>query len=128
MGKPSLFEQFGFEGATRVALALYDRVMESDRLERYFRGVDMERLVEHQSLFLAFIMGGPASYSDEELKAVHRPLEIEAEAFEEMLSLLRAVLEGEDIPAADVEDVVGKLALRRPSIVVGRTGSGNRVA
>lgn len=128
MAEPSLYQQFGFEGATRVVLSLYDRVMESDRLERYFRGVDMERLVEHQTMFLAFIMGGPASYSDEELKMVHRPLDIDAEAFDEMLNLLRVVLEDEGLPENDIETVVAEFAGRRPSIIAGRKGSGNRVA
>jgi hemoglobin len=128
MGESSLFDRFGFEGATRVALSLYDGVMESERLERYFRDVDMERLVEHQALFIAFVMGGPVSYSDDELKLVHRPLGIEQAAFDEMLGILRGVLEGEGLSSADVETIMTAFTARRPFIVVGRKGSGNRVA
>jgi len=128
MAEPSLFDRFGFEGATRIALGLYDGVMESDRLERHFRDVDLERLVEHQALFIAFIMGGPASYSDAELKLVHGPLGIDQAAFDEMLDVLRGVLQVEGLVDEDITEVMTQFTSRRPSIVSGRKDSGNRVA
>lgn len=128
MATATLFDRLGIQGATGMALALYDRAIASERLEPYFRGVDMQRLVEHQALFLAYIMGGPASYSDEELRRTHAPLHIDQPAFEEMLGMLREVLAEWDLGPADIEQVMAAMTSRRPSIIGGRKRSGPRVA
>lgn len=52
MEDSDLFHRLGgLTGVSRIVLALYDRVLASARLEPYFRGVDMRRLVEHQANF-----------------------------------------------------------------------------
>ena len=88
----------------------------------------MEKLVEHQSMFLASILGGPASYSDDELRAVHRHLEIKQDAFDCMLILLRDSLQQEGLSATNTEVVLEEFDGRRASIIANGNGSGNRVA
>jgi hemoglobin len=118
MGKSNLFQRIGgLEGTTRIALSLYDRVMESERLEPFFAGVDMQRLVDHQARFLGSIMGGPDSFTDQELKAVHGPLAIDRESFREMIAQFRLALEDHDVPSADIEIVLADLTKREPCIV-----------
>lgn len=119
----------GLPGITRIALALYDRVTQSERLECFFAGVDMRRLVDHQARFLASLVGGPASVTDEELKAVHARLGIDRETFLEMLEQFRQVLEDHQAEPADTEHVLAELARREPCIVTRRNRKGgSRVA
>jgi hemoglobin len=118
MGKHNLFERLGgLEGTTRIALSLYDRVLESERLEPFFAAVDMQRLVDHQARFLGSIMGGPESFTDDELKMVHGPLTIDRESFREMLVLFRLAMEDHDVPTNEIDVVIADLAKRESCIV-----------
>jgi len=60
----------------------------------YFAGTDMRRPIDHQTRFIAFLRGGLASYSDEQLRKVRSHAAIDREAFEEMVDLLTETLEG----------------------------------
>jgi sugar (pentulose or hexulose) kinase len=64
-------------------------------------------------------MGGPTSYSNVVLHETHRHLDIDDQAFEEMISLFRATLEGTNIAHADVETIIADLNARRIYIVAG---------
>jgi hemoglobin len=126
--RANLFDRLGLEGASRISLGLYDRILQSDQIGGFFAGVDMQRLIEHQALFLSSIMGGPESHSDADLKHVHAPLAIDHESFELMLGMLREVLESENLPVNDVAAIVAAYTQRRPCIVTSRKRSGPRVA
>ena len=66
MGTKTTFERLG--GFARVRLIVsdfYDKVLDSERLARHFAGIDMRQLIDHQTKFIAAIMGGPAAFSDE---------------------------------------------------------------
>lgn len=129
MAPTELFDRLGgMERASKIVLALYDRVLASPVLEPYFRETDMRRLVEHQAKFLASVMGGPPSHTDEELKVIHAGLAIDHAAFKEMLAQLRAVLESEGLATGDVEFVLAAYRRREPCIVTRRQGPGSRVA
>jgi hemoglobin len=51
----------GFPTLSRIVMDFYDRVIDSDVLGPFFEDVDMRRLVDHQTKFVAWLMGGPAS-------------------------------------------------------------------
>jgi len=55
----TLFDKYGgFATVSRIVSAFYDEVLESEQLRPYFRGLDMRRLVDHQTKFIAALMGG----------------------------------------------------------------------
>jgi hemoglobin len=95
----------------------YDRALDSDRIGPYFGDVDMRRLVDHQTKFIASLMGGPASYTNETLRNVHAPLAIDEPAFAEVLALLTEVLEDHGVDPADVDAIAGAFESRRSVIV-----------
>lgn len=114
----TLFEQYGgFAKVSRIVSSFYDRVLESQILQPYFTNVDMRRLIDHQTKFLAQAMGGPASYTNQQLERVHRHLQINAAAFEEMHTLLRETLEDFGVEAGDIESVIDEIVNRRGLIV-----------
>ena len=106
----TMFERYGgFANVSKIVMAFYDRVLDSDIIGDYFEHVDLRSLVDHQTKFISQVMGGPEAYSNEALQRVHAKLNIDAAAFEEMTVLLRETLEDFEVEPPDVEHVVGHI-------------------
>jgi hemoglobin len=114
----SLFEKYGgFANVSKIVMAFYDAVLDSDLIGPFFDDVDMARLVDHQTKFIASVMGGPASYSDEMLRQVHAPHAIDRAAFDEMAAILRRTLVDFGVEAADVDTILGGIEARSASVI-----------
>jgi hemoglobin len=114
----TIYEKYGgFAGISRVVLDFYDKVLDSDEIGDYFDGVDMKRLVDHQTKFIAYVTGGPADFSDSRLQQVHAHLNISGDDFEEMKRLLAETLREHNYAEADVKTVIGAIEERRTAIV-----------
>lgn len=114
----SLFHRYGgFANVSKIVMAFYDQVLDSDIVGDYFIDVDMPALVDHQTKFISSLMGGPASYSDEALERIHAKLSIQKEAFDEIVNLLRETLEDFDMDPADVDQVIDGMRARERFIV-----------
>jgi len=114
----SLYEHYGgFAIASRIVMAFYDKVLDSDVLAAYFEDTDMRRLVDHQTKFVTSLMGGPASYTDEMLRQIHQRLAIDDASFDEMARLFRATLETFAMEPEHVEALVSEITSRRDLIV-----------
>ena len=114
----SIFQRYGgFASISRVVSAFYDKALESPLLSPYFADSDMRKLIDHQTKFISALMGGPASYSDEELERVHRHLDITERDFEEMVMLLKETLEDFDFEMSDIAAVQGEITRRKRYIV-----------
>lgn len=114
----TMFERCGgFSRLRKLVSSFYDKVLDSPLLQRHFETVDMRALVDHQTKFVAQVMGGPASYSDEVLRRVHAPLGITSAEFREMLGLLRESMEENDFEASDIEHLCREVTRREPMIV-----------
>ena len=114
----TLFERYGgFGTVSKLVLAFYDRVLESEILAEYFEDVDMRRLIDHQTQFISQIMGGPVAYTDDMLRQLHAHLAIHDAAFDEMLALLTETFEDFEMEDDDIDQVMGQMADRREIIV-----------
>jgi hemoglobin len=114
----NLFEKYGgFSTVSRIVMQFYDKALDSDILADYFEDIEMERLIDHQTKFVASLMGGPASYTDDMLKQLHAHLDIDDKAFDEMATLFRATLEETGMDPEDVALVAGEIIKRRSVIV-----------
>ena len=117
----TMFERYGgLPFVTRFVLSFYDRVLASIRLAPFFAHSDMQRLVEHQAKFISTVMGGPTSYSNAVLREAHAHLDIDDQAFDEIIDLFKATLEDSKIAASDVEIIIADLNARRRYIVRSR--------
>lgn len=124
----SVLERYGgFPFLSRVVMAFYDKALDSDVLAPYFEDVDMRRLIDHQTKFVAFLMGGPASYSNDHLAHVHARLKIDQDAFETMIVAMEETLEDFDMEEADITAVLHELRSRAPWIITA-PGPGAAVA
>lgn len=114
----TLYERYGgFAAVSRLVMAFYDNILDSDKLADYFDDVDMRRLIDHQTKFIASLMGGPASYSNEVLRNVHRSLNIDHSSFDELVSVLRKTLSEFKVEIDDIETIVEAIEERRFVIV-----------
>lgn len=121
MPAETIFERYGgFAKVSRVVSSFYDRVLDSPLLAPYFAGIDMRRQIDHQTKFIAALMGGPASYTREHLQRVHARLGITDEAFDELTLLLRETLEDFDFAEGDIAAVYGEVVAYRSTVVTRR--------
>jgi hemoglobin len=114
----SIFHRYGgFSKVSRVVSSFYDRVLDSPVTAPYFADIDMKRLIDHQTKFIASLMGGPASYTQEHVERIHGPLGITEEAFYETLELLKETLEDFDFAHEDISKVAGEMMSFRTFVV-----------
>lgn len=117
----TLYERHGgFVTVRKVVSDFYDRVLDSEVLARHFRHTDMRVLVDHQTRFISFLLGGPASYSDEHIERVHARLAITLPEFDEMVLTLTETLEDHGFSDTDVAMVEQALRQREGVIVTAR--------
>ena len=114
----SIFLRYGgFASISKVVSAFYGKAIESPLLGPYFENIDMPRLIDHQTKFFSALMGGPASFSNEELERAHSRLDINDQEFQEMVDLLKETLEDFDFDDSDIAIVHGEILKRKRYIV-----------
>ena len=114
----TLFTRYGgFATVSRIVSDFYGRVLDNDLLAPHFSGVDMRRQIDHQTKFVAYLMGGPASFSDEHLERVHSHMDIDDEAFDEIVEVFRETLEDHDMDESDIGEIIAELAVRKRLVV-----------
>ncbi len=114
----SLYDKYGgFNMVGKIVHGLYEKILVSELLEPYFKNTDINRLMNHQTLFFSSIMGGPVSYDDGQLEKIHRRLSVTDEAFDEVVELLEEVLEDFDVEEKDIETLMDIVVDAKPQIV-----------
>ncbi|MCW5747184.1 MAG: group 1 truncated hemoglobin [Alphaproteobacteria bacterium] len=102
----SMFQRYGgFSVIRQVVGAFYDRVLASPPLARYFENVAMERLIDHQTKFVATLMDGPASFNDDHIRRVHAHLGINRAELEVAADLLHETLLDFGVEVDDAAEV-----------------------
>jgi hemoglobin len=117
-----LFERLG--GFARVRLiiaAFYDQVLETESLGAYFARADTRRLIDHQTKFMAQLMGGPVAFGDDVLRRAHAGLGVTREDFRLMAEILRDTLDDHGLQPSDVDQVLREFT-RREALIVAREG------
>jgi len=114
----TIFEHYGgFASVSRVGMSFYDKLLSSFLTSTYFAKTDMKQLVDHQKKFMSSVMGGPASYTNENLERIHAQLCITELAFMESVELLTEILEDNDFEDEDEQYVEDDLMSRKNFIV-----------
>jgi len=118
MASQSLFQKYGgFAKVSRVVLTFYDKVLDSEQIGDFFDDIDMSRLVDHQTKFIASTLGGPASYTNDRLRQLHAHIGISDRDFDEMAKLLSEALEEHGFEPGDRMSVMLEIESRRSFIV-----------
>ena len=113
----SLFEKYGgFSTIHSIVTEFYNSVLDSDEVGLFFDDTDMESLIDHQTKFISFLLGGPVSYPEAKLKAAHATLDIQAQHFDTIKSLLSETLLAFNVEASDIDAVMEKIESYRSAI------------
>jgi len=116
--KPTMFDRYGgFASVHKLVFSFYDKMLDSDIVAPYFENTDMARLVDHQTKFVSQVMGGPVTYTNEVLDQVHRRLNIDQKALNEMARLLEETLLEDGVESGDVRKIMADIKSRQPYIV-----------
>jgi hemoglobin len=115
----TLFDKYGGVPTIRLIVkAFYKQVLSRPNLRRYFEGVDMDRLIEHQVEFIAFALGKPKThYPDSSLKEGHRGLGITSTSYDEAVGILHGILSNFQVEHDDINTILGVLYSKRHLIV-----------
>ncbi len=114
----SIYEKYGgFKTISRIVMSFYELALESDQIGDYFEDIDMPRLIDHQTKFVSSLVGGPASFSDDRIQAVHRHLNISHDDFNEMSDLFAQALEMHGMADADIQVALSAIEEKRTIIV-----------
>ncbi len=103
---------------SRIVSAFYDKVLDSENLAKFFVGIEMSRQIDHQTKFMASIMGGPASFTADHLERAHKDLKITTPDFDELAMLLKETFEDFKIAESNIADIMRDVNDRR-SIIIG---------
>jgi hemoglobin len=116
----TLFNKYGgFAKISKVVLELYDRLLDDDDVGPFFDDVDMARVVDHQTKFVSALLGGPASFTDDQIRRVHADIEISDRHFEKLKSILNGTLTDFGLEPDDVLTVLDAFEERRGLVVSG---------
>ncbi len=114
----SIFDKIGgFSTVGKIVHSFYEKVLDEDDLAPFFQGIDMERLVRHQTDFLCFVMGGPVSYTGRALKESHAKLKIGVADFELISDLLEETFEEADLEDKDIASLLKVISSNEDDIV-----------
>ena len=116
-----MFERYGgFASVSKIVMTFYDRLLDDDDVGVYFDDIDLPRLVDHQTKFIASVMGGPAAFTDEHLRRVHAKHKITSADFDRTAQILASVLREAGMEPADIEVLVEEVQRCAPFIVTER--------
>ena len=114
----ALYDQLGgFSAVRKLVSDFYDRVLEEEDVAPFFRNTEMSKLIDHQTKFWATLLGGPVSYTDEQLRKLHTSMGIEDNHFDVVLDLVQETLEDHDIDEQAVAGIIEKMNTYRSVIV-----------
>jgi hemoglobin len=114
----NLFDKYGgFSTVSKIVMRLYDKLLDDDDVGPFFDDVDMPKLIDHQTKFVASLMGGPASFSDTHIERAHRNLTIQPIHFDRLKELIEETLNEFDLEDEDIEIVLAEFEARRDILV-----------
>lgn len=114
----TLYEKYGgFSQINRVVMDFYDNLLDNDEVGPYFDDVDMPRLIDHQTKFLAYLLGGPANFADDHLERAHASLNITPGHFDEMKTILSDTLQEAGFSSDDLGTVMRAIEAHRDQVV-----------
>ena len=117
----SLYEAIGGKNAVELAsIKLYYHILEDERINKFFEGVDTKKQALKMNAFLTYIFGGPSLYTGRNMRAAHKDVVqrgLSDEHVDAMLENVHTVLNEMDIPRELQEQVFAKLEQHRDDVL-----------
>lgn len=117
----SLYERLGGRDAISVAVEhFYAKVLADDRINHFFRGIDMEHQKAKGKAFIVMAFGGPNNYTGKELREGHQhlvTLGLNDEHFNVFAGHFRDTLQELNVPDDLASEVMGAVEGARTEIL-----------
>jgi len=105
----SLFERLGGSRAVDMVVeTFYRKVLLDERINYFFKDIDMDSQILKQKAFLTMVFGGPAAYSGKDLRDGHKHLVergLSDAHVDAVIELLGASLYEHGIEKSDADEV-----------------------
>ena len=119
--KESLYEAIGGKNAVELAaIKLYYHIMEDDRINKFFEGVDTKKQAIKMNAFLTYIFGGPSLYAGRNMRAAHKKVVekgLSDEHVDAMLDNVHTVLNEMEIAPDLQKQVFAQLEQHRDDVL-----------
>ena len=118
----SIYESLGGEPSINAAVDIfYQKVLEDDRVNYFFEGMDMDRQRKMQKAFLTFALGGPNNYKGKGMRIAHQKLVTERglneSHFNAVVESLGATLQELDVPENLIAEAAATVISLKPDIL-----------
>ena len=119
--KESLYEAIGGKNAVELAaIKLYYHIMEDDRINKFFEGIDTKKQAIKMNAFLTYIFGGPSLYAGRNMRAAHKKVVengLSDEHVDAMLDNVHTVLNEMEIAPDLQKQVFAQLEQHRDDVL-----------
>jgi hemoglobin len=116
----NLLEQIGGRHAVQRATELfYNKVLDDDQLQHFFRRTDMAHLRSRQVMFISMLLGGKV-YTGKDIHKAHalaRDQGLDASHFDLFLRHFREALEEVGVKSENAERIIHLLESKRNTVV-----------
>jgi len=115
----TLFEKYGgIQTVKSVVKAFYIQVLKNEALKFHFHGIDTERLINHQVIFIAHMLGKPAEINVEKtLRDSHKGRKISENDFNKIIHILHDVLFEHSVEEDDIAAILNLMRSHSSDIV-----------
>ena len=114
----TLFKKYGgFDTINTLVQTFYGKVLQSDNLTPFFKDIDMDKLMDHQTRFISQVLGGPVHFKEDVLFKAHQHLNIKEEDFLEVAEYLKETLEEAGVEDGDISIIMGIVTSTKEQIL-----------
>lgn len=117
----SLFEKIGGKHAVELAsIKLYYHILEDDRINEFFKDIDIKRQSNKMNAFLTYIFGGPSLYTGRNMRNSHKSVVekgLSDEHVDAMLENVHITLNEIGTPPDLQKQVMAKLEKHRDDVL-----------
>jgi hemoglobin len=114
---PALYEQLGKRtGIADIVEDLLYLIVEDDRINEHFAGVDVEQFHTNLTDQLCSISGGPCTYTGRGMRESHADMNITDTEFNALAENLILAMEANGVPTSAQNRLIGRLVPLYPGI------------
>lgn len=114
----SLFDRIGGMGAVNAAVDIfYSKVIADERVNHFFRHIDMQKQAGKLKAFMAFAFGAPLPYSGKSLRDAHQHMHLTALHFDAVAEQLVATLHELNVGQSLIDEVVAVVLTTRDDVL-----------
>ena len=117
----TLFEKIGGKNAVELAsIKLYYHILEDDRINNFFKDIDLKKQSTKMTAFLTYIFGGPSLYTGRNMRKAHKNVVeqgLNDSHVDAMLENVHITLNEMEIPADLQRQVLARLEKHRDDVL-----------